>query len=169
MQERALQSRDPDLDTRAAQGSLRPVEILEKPASDARESSVGNDLHGLKAAPIDPSWVLEGTPAARNKVLAGSSDGMSSTIMWDCTAGRFNWYYGYDETVYVIEGSVTVTLAAGSRRLKAGDVAHFPAGSHAVWNVEKYIRKLAFCHDPLSRRLRLMRGLGARLKRLLGA
>jgi uncharacterized cupin superfamily protein len=168
MQERAAHSRDPDHDTRARQDSLSPLEILEKPAADPPGALHGNDLHGLSSAPIDPSWVIEGSPAARNKVLAGSSDGLSSTILWDCTAGRFNWYYGYDETVYVIEGSVTITLAAGSRRLKAGDIAHFPSGSHAVWNVEKYIRKVAFCHDPLSRRLRLMRRLGEHLRRLLG-
>jgi EutQ-like cupin domain len=26
----------------------------------------------------------------------------------NCTAGRFDWFYDVDETVYVLEGSVTI-------------------------------------------------------------
>jgi hypothetical protein len=70
--------------------------------------------------------------------------------MWDCTAGRFNWYYDVDETLYVIEGSVTIKDDAGlTHRVSAGDTVFFPAGSHAEWHVENYIRKIAFCRAPL--------------------
>ena len=73
--------------------------------------------------------------------------------MWDCTAGRFNWYYDGDETIYVIEGSVTVTDRGGvTRSLNAGDTAFFPAGSSAEWTVNKYVRKIAFLRQPLERR-----------------
>jgi len=52
----------------------------------------------------------------------------------------------------VIEGGVVVKDAAGvTRCLKAGDTFYFPAGSHAEWHVENYIRKIAFCRAPLPR------------------
>lgn len=80
--------------------------------------------------------------------------------MWDCTAGRFNWYYGSDEVIFVLEGSVLVEDAAGARRqLAAGDIFLFPAGSRFHWTVPHYIRKIAFLHAPLSRKMRFLKGI----------
>jgi uncharacterized cupin superfamily protein len=62
-------------------------------------------------SPIYPNWVLEGNPVARNKVLSSSADGSASTIIWDCTAGRFNWIYDVDETIYVIHSNRSLRLA----------------------------------------------------------
>lgn len=85
---------------------------------------------------------------ARGHFLSYSKNG-SFSVIWDCSAGRFNWFYTLDETVYVIEGSVILKGADGmQRRVSAGDTVHFPAGSHAEWTVEKYIRKVAFCSNP---------------------
>ena len=104
----------------------------------------------LNSGPINPAWVLEGNPVSCNKLLSYSADGSASTMMWDCTAGRFNWHYDVDETLYIIEGSVIIKEASGqSKRLSAGDVVFFPAGSSAEWHVETYIRKVAFCRTPL--------------------
>ncbi len=70
--------------------------------------------------------------------------------MWDCSKGKFNWYYDFDETVHFIEGSVTIEDGHGpARTLGPGDVIFFPAGSHAVWTVHDYIRKVAFCRKVL--------------------
>jgi uncharacterized cupin superfamily protein len=108
----------------------------------------------LNPSPIYSHWVLEGNPVARNKVLSSSADGTASTLIWDCTAGRFNWFYDIDETLYVIEGGVVVKDTAGaSRRLSVGDTIFFPAGSRAEWLVENYVRKIAFCRKPLPRPL----------------
>jgi uncharacterized cupin superfamily protein len=121
----------------------------------------------LDLSPIHPSWVLEGSPVARNNVLSRSADGTATTFLWDCTAGRFNWFYDIDETVYVIEGGVVVKDAAGvTRRLKAGDTFYFPAGAHAEWHVENYVRKIAFCRAPLPRVLVFARRVFRFLKRL---
>jgi uncharacterized cupin superfamily protein len=104
----------------------------------------------LNPSPIHPDWILEGNPIARNRVLSSSRDGSASTLIWDCTAGRFNWFYSIDETVYVIEGSVIVKDSSGlNRRVVAGETIFFPAGSQAEWTVEEYIRKIAFCRSPL--------------------
>jgi hypothetical protein len=123
----------------------------------------------LNPSPIRSSWIREGKPVARNKVLSSSADGTASTLIWDCTAGRFDWHYDINETIYVLEGSVVVKdHARGQRHLVAGDTVFFPAGSHAEWYVEGYVRKLAFCHIPLPHQVLLAKRIYRRLKRLLG-
>jgi uncharacterized cupin superfamily protein len=120
------------------------------------------------ASPIPASWILAGQPVARAALLSSSADGMASTYYWDCTAGRFNWYYTFDETLHILEGSVTLKAPSGSSRLVvAGDIVFFPAGSQAEWTVDKYIRKLAFCRTPLPDYLVSARGIARGLKRLL--
>ncbi|MBA4612616.1 cupin domain-containing protein [Stappia taiwanensis] len=104
----------------------------------------------LQPQPINPDWILDGTPEARCTQLAEGSDRHATMAVWDCTAGRFNWYFGCDEAVYILEGSVTVTGPDGEvRKLTAGDTAYFPAYTWFEWHVEEYVRKVAFCHDVL--------------------
>jgi uncharacterized cupin superfamily protein len=115
----------------------------------------GSGSVALSPAPINPDWILEGNPVARCHFLSSNRDG-SFSVIWDCSAGRFNWFYGLDETVYIIEGSVTLKDENGTvRRASAGETVHFPKGSKAEWTVEKYIRKVAFCTNsqPLARRV----------------
>jgi uncharacterized cupin superfamily protein len=116
--------------------------------------------------PIRQEWILEGTPLARLELLSSSADGTASTYIWDCTAGRFNWFYGFDETFHVLEGAVTLKGPSGStRRVVAGDTVFFPAGSSAEWTVDAYVRKLAFCRTPLPPMLTVARSIVRRLKR----
>lgn len=123
----------------------------------------------LGAAGINPNWVLEGNPIARNKLLSQSADGTATSYFWDCTAGRFNWFYDVDETIYVIEGGVVIKDVAGvARRLSAGDTIFFPAGTRAEWHVETYIRKVAFCRVPLPRSVLMAKRCYRFLKRLVG-
>ena len=85
----------------------------------------------LGPAPIIPAWIIEGSPVARNGLVSSTADGNSSTWMWDCTAGKFNWYYDIDEIVYFIEGSVLIRDTVGTHEplhLNAGDTVFFPAG-----------------------------------------
>jgi uncharacterized cupin superfamily protein len=120
------------------------------------------------ASPIRPSWVISGDPVARVALLSSSADGTASTYYWDCTAGRFNWYYAFDETLHILEGSVTLKAPSGSsRRVGAGDTIFFPAGSRAEWTVDKYIRKLAFCRTPLPSYLIAARGMVRKVKGLM--
>src|ERR1700691_1771592 len=108
----------------------------------------------LMPSPIRPNWVLEGNPVARNQLLSVSADGNARSYIWDCTAGRLNCFYEADETVYVIEGGVVLKDQAGiARRLCAGDTIFFPAGAHAEWHVENYIRKFALIRTPPCRSL----------------
>ena len=114
---------------------------------DARRRDLGE-------APITPADVIDGTPVARSTCLTSSADGLVSTHLWDCTAGRFHWTFGVDEIVHILDGEVHVTDDAGATAiLQTGDVAHFPLGSHTIWHVPEYVRKLAVHRTPKPRPL----------------
>jgi uncharacterized cupin superfamily protein len=68
-------------------------------------------------------------------------------VVVDGTAGRSNWFYGVDETVYLLAGSITVVEATGQvNHLKSGDTFFFPKGTRFEWTVPTYVRKIAFIH-----------------------
>jgi uncharacterized cupin superfamily protein len=123
----------------------------------------------LGSAAINPDWILEGDPVARNKFLFKSADGTATTWLWDCTAGKFNWFYDIDETVYLIEGSVIIKdHAGGISQVNAGETIFFPAGSSAEWTVPNYVRKFAILRAPLPRQVQLAKRVYHKLKRLVG-
>ena len=100
----------------------------------------------LTPRPIEPSWIIEGKPDAQWCVLSQSADGLATTMVWECSAGKFNWYYDFDETVLILEGSIVLESdTMPSKRYAAGDVIFFKDGAHARWHIEDRVRKLAFC------------------------
>ena len=100
----------------------------------------------LTPRPIEPSWVIEGSPDARCCVLSKSADGLASTMVWHCTAGKFNWYYDFDETILILEGGIVLESdTMPPTRYGPGDVIFFKDGAHARWHVETFVKKLAFC------------------------
>jgi hypothetical protein len=100
----------------------------------------------LTPRPIEPSWIIEGDPVARSCVLSQSADGLASTIVWECSEGKFNWYYDFDETILILEGSIVLENdTMRPTRYGPGDVIFFKDGAHAKWHVEGRVRKLAFC------------------------
>src|SRR5690348_1703145 len=92
----------PTAPERAAEEATVELRIIEQPVSPDGVRATLENPYGLQPDPIPQEWVLEGNPTARRKQLVGSSDNLSSTHMWDCTAGRFNWYYTTDEVIYVL-------------------------------------------------------------------
>jgi uncharacterized cupin superfamily protein len=100
----------------------------------------------LTPRPIEPSWIIEGHPQATWHVLSRSVDGLASTMVWQCTAGKFNWYYDFDETILILEGGIVLESdSMKPTRYGPGDVIFFKDGAHARWHVEDYVKKLAFC------------------------
>jgi uncharacterized cupin superfamily protein len=127
----------------------------------------GTDAPNWKSNPVNRDWILEGSPVARTEFLSASADGTANCFYWDCTAGRFNWFYTFDETLYILEGSAVLKFPDGTaRHIVAGDTVFFPSGSRAEWTVEKYIRKVAFCRSPWPAPVAKLRQLVRRIRRL---
>jgi uncharacterized cupin superfamily protein len=122
----------------------------------------------LQPSPINSDWIISGDPKVKAAVISTSADGQSFTAIWECTAGKFQWHYAFDETLHFLEGSVTLDDGSGPRTVGAGDVVYFPKGSSAVWHVETYIRKLAICRNvlpaPIGTTISLLRSLKAALR-----
>ena len=105
-----------------------------------------NVVVNLTPRPIEPSWIIEGNPEAQSSVLSSSADGLASSMIWQCSEGKFNWYYDFDETILILEGSIVLESdTMGPTRYGPGDVIFFRDGAHARWHVEGHVRKLAFC------------------------
>jgi uncharacterized cupin superfamily protein len=122
----------------------------------------------LEDHPINPHWVLEGQPHARISEWGESADGTTSHWTWDCTAGRFRWYYDVDETIVIVAGSVSLRVDEEAPvLLGVGDAAYFPAGHWVTWHVESYVRKHAVVRVPVPRPMRYaVNGFGRRMHRL---
>ncbi len=123
----------------------------------------------LNEAPIERSWIVEGAPRARNAVIGASKDRSTTTILWECSEGRFNWHYDFDEAIYFLEGSVTIMRPGEAERSYGpGDWIHFSVGDSALWTVKGVIRKVAFCRQPppkpVAAALRAYRGVRRRVQ-----
>jgi uncharacterized protein len=105
-----------------------------------------NTASNLTPSPIEPSWITEGNPVARASLLSKSADGQAWTVVWQCSEGKFHWYYDIDETILILEGSIVLENdAMPPTRYGPGDTIFFKNGAHAKWHVEGHVRKLAFC------------------------
>jgi uncharacterized cupin superfamily protein len=105
-----------------------------------------NLVVNLTPKPIEPSWIIEGSPVAQWCVLSKSADGLASTMVWECSEGKFDWYYDFDETIMILEGSIVLESdTMCPTRYGPGDMVFFRDGAHARWHVEGHVRKLAFC------------------------
>jgi uncharacterized cupin superfamily protein len=129
---------------------------------------VGRSDGPLVDQPINPAWILEGTPHARTSAWGESPDGTTSHWTWDCTPGRFRWYYECDESIVVVAGSVSIQVDDEPPVwLAVGDGAYFPAGHWVTWQVDDYVRKQAVVRVPVPRTMRYaVNGIGRRKHRL---
>ena len=106
-------------------------------------------LH-LETEPVPGDWILGGTPEAKAKMLFRSQDWLQSIVVWECTAGRFNWHYNKDEILFVVSGQAVLTNESGEEReFGPGDVVFFPAGVSCTWLVRDTLRKVAVVRETL--------------------
>lgn len=68
----------------------------------------GNWKIDLDPSPIEPSWIIEGNPQARSRVLSTRACNTATTLIWSCTEGKFNWHYDVDEAIVILEGSIVL-------------------------------------------------------------
>jgi len=114
----------------------------------ARSIATADDL---TPAPIDPSWIIEGAPQARSRPLSLATDGTIGASLWDCTAGRFEWRYGGDELIHILEGEAELTSPSGAVTIvRRGDIVHFPSGQRVRWHIPAYVKKVAIQSDRVS-------------------
>jgi uncharacterized protein len=129
---------------------------------------IGKTNVELTPRPIEPSWIIEGKPEATWCVLSKSADGLASTMVWHCTEGKFNWYYDFDETIMILEGSIVLENdSMRPTRYSAGDVIFFRDGAHARWHVEGHVKKLAFCRKTQPVWLGFALRVAGKLKRMM--
>ena len=110
----------------------------------------------VESAPIDPTWILDGKPEARARRLTLLDDSGLSATLWQSNAGRFEWHYGSDELVHILDGEVEITPPGGQPfTARQGDVFFVPRGSVLHWNVRDHVKKLVInpVQVPLLRRL----------------
>ena len=83
----------------------------------------------LEDSPIPANVITQGKPVAKTWVAAPTPDQKMTQGVWECTAGKFNWDYTWDEFVMVFEGEAIITPANGAPfTLRAGGFGYFPAG-----------------------------------------
>jgi len=119
--------------------------VVAMPQSKSFVAGASGEME-MKPSPIERSWILAGNPVARIAEHSRGQDDAAMTALWDCTAGEFRWYFGWDETVMILEGEV-------ERTLHAGDVAYFAGGTWATWRIDRYLRKVAFLRKPFPKPL----------------
>lgn len=122
------------------------------------------EVDDFRPTPIEPSWILEGNPEARSSPIARSADGLFSCGRWECTAGRFHFFYASDEIIQILEGSVTIEVDGREQTLEAGDVAILEQGLTTTWTVHGYVKKFAIFR---SQRRSLLRRAAGKVKRTL--
>ena len=138
--------------------------IPPRPPTKAFIGACPNSLD-MQSLPIEPSWVISGNPVARAASHSKAEDDCAATGVWDCTAGEFRWFFGWDETVVILEGEVHVTAEDGTERvLRAGDVGYFKGGTWATWRIETYVKKIAFLRKPFPAPLAWLYRLRAMLR-----
>ncbi|WP_395748540.1 cupin domain-containing protein [Prosthecobacter sp.] len=118
-----------------------------RPSSHSPQIQTGTIHHqDLQPSPINPDWILEGSPIARATTLAIAPDGTLSCAVWECHAGSFKWVFGLDEIIQILEGEVVIEEQNEGRKvhtLRAGDTAFFPDGLTTHWTVTNYVKKFA--------------------------
>ncbi|WP_162851105.1 cupin domain-containing protein [Panacagrimonas perspica] len=110
---------------------------------------------------INEAWVLEGAPKLTSTQFFRSTDGKVSAGIWEATGpSKFEWHYGTDETVLVLEGGAKLTHDGETTDIGAGNSVFFRAGEVVIWEVPHRIRKTWVLHEPgrVARRLRSVIG-----------
>lgn len=120
--------------------------------------STAHILQPLAALPIPSDWVIAGQPMATATVLTESADKRYRSGIWECTAGTFEWHFALDEIVHILEGEVFIDHEQTKLHLRAGDVAHFPAGTSTRWHIPTRVRKF-FTHREPNRLQQALRAL----------
>jgi len=135
----------------ATLGLVLIVDLAAKaPAFIGYKDGLGiSEHHELSPRTIDPSWILSGSPIFHAAVFERSAHWASTSGIWECIGpASFEWHYGVDETIYILEGSADIEYMGKKFTLRAGDSTDFVAGTTAVWTVDDRVKKTFRIHRP---------------------
>jgi len=133
--------------------------VEKKPGYTEYLERVGKaDRLEFKDASIRPPHVmLSGKADCRAKIYHLSHDRSADAGIWECKGpAKFNYYYGMDESVYILAGTAEIEYLGKKFVLSAGDTTHFIQGTTATWSVPEHVRKTFTFHTP-GRVVRYMR------------
>ena len=105
--------------------------------------SVTAEAATLDPWPIPAAQVKGGNPEAAGCLLWQSEDKRLGNGVWTCAPGSFDWEYTWDETIYFLEGEVTITDDRGGHATyRGGDLIFVPTGTKSTWKVRSAVRKV---------------------------
>jgi uncharacterized cupin superfamily protein len=144
------------------------AQLLSIKANRSRESlddSRDDALVGLAPAPLPASWLIDGDPSPRIKIMTCSPEGGLLSGIWTCRASKFRFDYAtFDETVHIIRGVAEVRIGDEITHLRAGSIAYFPKGATSEWTVHEPIHKY-FVQRNSNRGVRKIRAFVARFSK----
>ncbi len=120
-------------------------------AADIPEPSTKALARILQPMQVDPTWIKSGTPKfmVAESAVINPPVGSLTTGLWSCDGpATFDWSYGVDETVHILEGMAQIEYLGETLVLKVGDTAFFQAGTKATWTVPQRVSKSFVLHDP---------------------
>lgn len=100
-----------------------------------------------RSVPAD--WIKSGAPVFHSCEYGTSPDQRSFSGIWSCEGPAvFEWQFGCDESVVVLDGRVEIDYLGKHFVLEPGGSALFYGGTRALWNVPQYVRKSYMLHQP---------------------
>ena len=116
---------------------------MEQQTVSGRIRTVHGPAAQLDPWPIPKDQVVSGAPQAFGRFLWQSEDKRLGNGVWTCTPGFFTWEYTWEETIYLIEGEVTISDRGGdTKTYRVGDLIFVPAGTKSTWEITQAIRKV---------------------------
>jgi uncharacterized cupin superfamily protein len=98
---------------------------------------------------VSQDWIKSGTPIFHTGQYAESPDKRASSGIWSCEGtSTFEWQFGSDESVLVLDGRVEIDYLGQHFVLESGGTALFYAGTRATWHVPQYVRKTYMIYYP---------------------
>ncbi|MCZ6721557.1 MAG: cupin domain-containing protein [Proteobacteria bacterium] len=92
--------------------------------------------------------ILEGTPQQSGRIDFGSLETPMITGVWECTKGKFEVTYPWNELATILEGNITITDSKGNAmKFGPGDTHFAVKGDRVTWQIHSdKVRKAFFIY-----------------------
>lgn len=98
---------------------------------------------------LDPSWIKSGNPVVKSIEFTSSTSFNSFSGIFEVEGPTvFEWQFGLDESIYILEGKVDIEYRGKLYKLVSGDTAFFHRDSKAIFRVDKGFKKAWTCYQP---------------------